>query len=1208
MLKYKLAGPRNVARVTFSKTGQVEDMAFSGTVSYNKQDVGVQGSWKLLSGIDGSIQVSTPFDDFRNIGAILIHNGDLSNFKTESSVTYMDGQSITGKVDLSSNGLNRVRFNTEVLTPFTDMQKTTMSAHHDYDQYTLALSGGATLTTTIGQFGQGSVTYTKSGDLDNFSVQLNGKYADDEAIVFARKSGSLDDLSVSGSASYNGQAISVDSSLNTLSGIDGSVKVKTPFTDFRNVGLKLSHHGPVNDFKSQASVDYMDNKNVNGLVEFSADGLRDVKLSTEVNTPRELLGSSKLTLDHKYDAYRTSVSSTGDLSSPIGGFGHGSFQLSKTGDLSDLNLEGKATRNGQDIVDAKISSSLLSSSLNTAVNVKSILTPDFGLTVDHSGVFLNSNTKAQAVLGTDNSMSLVATVSNRGDVLNGQGQLNFRSRDFGSSQGSLNVHKEGQIDDFSMTVTTDLNNEKYTVTGAMKVKDEITGSVKLQTPIRRYRNVGMSFKHSGSLARFNTNGDVTLTDGNRYSAKLDFYRYMLQRVETTLEVTTPIQGYEFTKYEYRHEGTQDSFTCYKSLEYGNSQKITYELKATTSPNPNLSVTLKTPFDMYEDLSASASLVNNWPAASVSGKVNAGNGNVVALNGALDVSSDITGSLSVSTPMDDFTDVGLNFQHSGDLANFNSQGRITYMDNKDVSGKLRYKRNGARITAEVKTPFRGYELTRYEYKENNNQRQAFSEASLLYGDNKVYQSTAKVVYAPNPELAITLKTPIRNYEDMSVSYLLGTTGPQYKLESNANMGNGRTITLKGGFDASDDISAYAILNTPVSGYRNLGLDFRHSGNAQKFTSQGKITYADSKDISGKVNFYRYMWRRVTASAEVSTPFSGLENTKAEVNYEDRSNSKSASSSLQYGNDQKLEGSVKLTYSPNYDLLVTINTPFEELRNLRAVATADLNAPSYMVNSGLTYGYNKAYTANGKLNLFSAQKLDASLEVKTPIAGLELTNVQYEHKVDSSSIDGSASLTYDNGRKTVSAELQSSIYPSLDASLTVKIPVYGYSSMQGAVTYDHSYNKYEASSSLKVEGRSLYTMSSGLDYSVEPIRAFAKVSTPHTDFRNVELVLTHEGQLDNFKCTGFLSSPLTDNVNAQAALDYKSPYDMSLSTSVKSSLTGMDNLKFEVKNSDVAGEKKMNAVAGWTDGQQVNLFLLLSPMLLCWIVFCSLLVTV
>ncbi|XP_012938713.2 uncharacterized protein LOC101848113 [Aplysia californica] len=1186
MIKYRLDGPRNTARVTFSKNGQVEDMAFSGTAAFNRENIGVQGSLKLIGGIDGSIQVSTPFDDFRNIGAVLTQTGHVNDFKSEASVTYMDGKSITGKVDMSSFSLNNLRFNAEVTTPFQELQKTTVSAHHAYDEYTLGLSGGATLTTTIGQFGQGSVTYSKSGDLDSFSVQINGKYADNEAIVSATKSGSLDDFTVGGSASYNGQAISMDGSLNTISGIDGSIKVKTPFTDFNNVAMKLSHQGSINDFKSQASVDYMDNKNVNGIVEFSADGLRDVKISTEVNAPRELLGSSKLTLNHQYDAYRTAFSSNGDLSSPIGGFGHGSFQISKTGGYSDLNIEGKATHNGQDIVDTKITNSLQTRSLNTGVSVKSFATPDFKLTVDHNGIFLNSNTKARASLGTDNVLSVQATVSNSGDVLDGQGHFSLLTRESGYNQGSINVHKEGQIDDFTVTLTTDLNNEKYTVTGALKVKDEIIGSVKLQTPIKGYRKVGMSFKHSGNLDRFNTNGDVTLTDGNRYSAKLDFYRYLLQRIETTLEVTTPIQGYEFTKFEYRHEGSPDNFKCYHSLEYGNSQKITYDLQASTSPNPDLRMTVKTPFYMYEDLSASASLVNNWPVASVSGKVNAGNGNVVSLQGALDVSSDMSGSLTVSTPLEDFSNVGLSFQHSGDLINFNSEGRITYMDNKDVSGKLKYKRSGARITAQIKTPFQGYELTKYEYKQNDNQNQAFYESSLLYGDNQELQSTVKVVYSPNPQLAITVKSPFRNYEDMSVSYLLDTTGPQYKLESNANLGNGRSVTFKSGFDTSDDISAFATLITPVSGYRNLGVDFSHSGNAQKFTCQGKLTYADSKDISGKVTFYRYMWRRVTASAEVNTPFSGFESTTGEVNYEDRSNSKSASASLQYGDAQKLESSVKLTYSPNYDLLVTINTPFEELKNVRAVATADLNAPSYMVTSGLTYGYNKAYSASGKLNLFSAKKLDASLEVKTPIAGLEMTKVEYDHKVDASSIDGSAALIYENGRKTVSAELQSSIYPSLDASVTVKTPVDGYRSVLGTVTYDTSYNKYEASSSLKFEGRSLYTMTSGLDYSVEPIRAFAKVSTPYADFRNVELVLTHEGQLNNFKSTAFLASPLTDNVNAQASLNYNSPYDMSLSTSVKSSLSGMDDIKFELKNSDVSGEKKMNAVAGWTDGQEIH----------------------
>ncbi|XP_012938168.2 uncharacterized protein LOC106011799 [Aplysia californica] len=1186
MIKYKLAGPRNVARATFRRTGELEDMSFSGTASYNRRDVSLNGSWKLLGGIEGTVRIATPFNKFRNIGATLSHTGDVYNFRTESNLNYMDNQNINGKMEMSSDGLRRIRFNTEMATPFREIQSAKLSVEHDYDEYTMALTGGAKLTTTIGRFGQGSVSYTKSGDLENFSIQVKGKYANDEAAVSVTKRGSMSDMTMSTSASLNGQAISMDGALKTLGGFDGTVQLKTPFRDYRNVGMKLTHRGEINDFNAQASLDYMDNKNVNCQIEFAADGIRAIRLSSEMNSPRELLGTSKMTFNHEYDTYRRSIATRGEMSSAIGGFGDGNFRFSKTGDLSDLNMEGKAVHNGADMVYAKITNSFQLRALKTIINFKSAMTPSLEFTVDHNGDYLNSNTKATGMLGSDNMMSVESTLTNRGDVFDSQGTLIYRTTQFGASRGSLNVHKEGEIDNFSVTVTGDLNGDKSTVISTFKIKDEITGSVSVKTPIRGYQNVGMSFKHSGNTERFHSSGDITLRDGNRYSAKLDFYMYLLRRIETTLEVRTPIQGYEFTKYEYRHESGPDSFVYYQTLEYGNSQKITYEMKATMSPNPDLSITLKTPFYRYEDMMASASLVNNWPTASVSGKVNAGNGNIFVVNGAMDVRSDMSGSLTIATPVRGFSDIGLSFQHSGELRNFNSEGRITYMDNKDISGKFGFKLNSVRVIAELKTPFSGYELTRYEYTEKNNRRQASSTSILMYGANQVIKSTTEVVYYPNSEVKVNVQTPFRSYEDMSVIYLLDTTGPRYRLESNVNLGVGRTLTLNGGFDSSDDVTGYIDLKTPLNGYRNIGMNFRHIGNTQRFNFEGKMTYADSKDISGKLNFYRYMWRRVTASAELSTPFSGLETTKAEVKYEDRSTSMSASSSLQYGNGQTLESNVKLTYSPNYDLLVIINTPFYEIRNVRAMATADLNAPSYAVTSGLTYGYNKAFNANGKLNLFSANKLDGSLEVKTPIAGFEFTKVDYEHKIDSSSVDGSASLTYENGRKLVSAELQSTIYPSFDASVTLKTPIYGYSSIQGSAAYDSSYNKYETSSSLKIEGRTQYTMSSGLDYSVEPMRVFTKVSTPYSDFRDVELVLTHEGQLTNFKTTGFLASPLTDNVNAQASLDYQSPYDMSVSASMKSSMAGMDDLKFEMKNSDASGEKKMNAIAGWTDGHQIQ----------------------
>jgi len=384
--------------------------------------------------------------------------------------------------------------------------------------------------------------------------------------------------------------------------------------------------------------------------------------------------------------------------------------------------------------------------------------------------------------------------------------------------------------------------------------------------------------------------------------------------------------------------------------------------------------------------------------------------------------------------------------------------------------------------------------------------------------------------------------------------------------------------------SRDISGFATLKTPFEGYTNLGMSFKHSGKARKFSCDGKFNYADDKEISGKVNFYNYRQRRVSVSVELKTPFAGMEFTKAEGKFDKRNNRLTVTSSLNYNNGQELDGTVKMTFSPNYDVQLALNTPSKSLRKIRVYAKADLNAPSYMVTGGLNYGYRKSYSTTAKLNLFSVQKLDGSLEVKTPLSGFELTKVEYEHKIEDSTVDGSVSVSYDKNSKVVSADLKSTIKPSVDATLTLKTPVAGYRSVQTTVSYDKSFHKYETSSALTIEGNNMFSMNSGLDYSVEPMKVYTKFSTPTV--RDVEIELTHKGDKFNFETTGFMITPFTKKVTAATALNYVAPFDMTFTSSVNSALNGADALKFELKNSDMNGEKRINVLTGWTEGQQVQ----------------------
>ena len=48
----------------------------------------------------------------------------------------------------------------------------------------------------------------------------------------------------------------------------------------------------------------------------------------------------------------------------------------------------------------------------------------------------------------------------------------------------------------------------------------------------------------------------------------------------------------------------DGFTCYAAAEYLGDQHVTGDLRVTSSPNPEVTLTVKTPWANYEQMSAS----------------------------------------------------------------------------------------------------------------------------------------------------------------------------------------------------------------------------------------------------------------------------------------------------------------------------------------------------------------------------------------------------------------------------------------------------------------------------------------------------------------------------------------------------------------------------------------------------------------------------
>merc|ERR1719239_1926046 len=221
---------------------EYNNMAEKIIASFNDKTVSIDGSLSLNNDISGDIKVTTPITGYKNLGLKFAHRGKINNFHSEASVDYADNKNINGQIDFTANDIKNIRLSAELNTPQELLGSSKLSFNHNYNN-----------------------------------------------------------MAVKTIANFNDKTVSIDGSLKLNDDIAGDIKVSTPMTGYKNLGLKFVHRGQINNFHSEASVDYSDYKNINGQIDFTSNGIENVRISAQLDTPQELLGSSRMTFNHKYN-------------------------------------------------------------------------------------------------------------------------------------------------------------------------------------------------------------------------------------------------------------------------------------------------------------------------------------------------------------------------------------------------------------------------------------------------------------------------------------------------------------------------------------------------------------------------------------------------------------------------------------------------------------------------------------------------------------------------------------------------------------------------------------------------------------------------------------------------------------------------------------------------------------------------------------------
>ncbi|XP_067679783.1 uncharacterized protein [Haliotis asinina] len=570
-------GSRNM-RLMFHKEGPVNNMNSQLTGEYNGERIEIKGVLKMITDIDGSLTIQTPFEPFRDIGVMVKHSGNTNRFNSEGVIRYMDGQSAEGNVAFSHDGLRLIDTKAEIRTPFSGSQSATY--HHTLSDTRITANAGL-------QYGQG-------------------------------------------------QKITADVSAMNSPKIEMSADVRTPFQSFEESKLIFTHEGPLDDCKSHAEFE-MAGKTLTADSSFIHGESSKVDLVIHTNV-------------EGYESLKIKANREGSLRNLRTG-----AQISLRDSVSEVSLNNRFT--GRRLV--------------TAFILRNPYTQEITLNIDHNGILSNFKSQVSASMGQDATLTGNMAFNMDNLAIKMDSNVAYSITGFGNNY-ALKLGKDGRLEDLTAFLTATYGDQNINMKAALRSVESIHGEISVDTPFESFRDLALTFDHSGDLNKFSSQGTIRYMDGRELSGKISHTNNRLRRILSTIEVNTPFKGLEFTKVEYRHRGDSNSIRCNADVEYGTQRKISAEMSASISPKYEIMLKARTPFTDLREMSASGSFEASMKRYVLASKISAGRKNTVVLDSTVDLStSPMTATATLKTPLESLRNNEISITHTGEWTNFRS---------------------------------------------------------------------------------------------------------------------------------------------------------------------------------------------------------------------------------------------------------------------------------------------------------------------------------------------------------------------------------------------------------------------------------------------------------------------------------------------------------------------------------------------------------
>ncbi|KAL8597069.1 hypothetical protein ACOMHN_057558 [Nucella lapillus] len=884
-------------------------------ISGNLQDEKIEANGRFVNGdaVEGSLEVATPFYGYRQMGAAFNYGGEnvklsgnLENDKIEANGRFVNSDTVEGSL--------------EVTTPFNGYRQ--MEAAFNYDGENAKISGNleSDKVEAIGRFINGK---NIEGSLE-VTTPFDGYRQTGGAFNYdgenARFSGNLEDDKVEAT----GRFVNGDS-------IEGQADITTPFNGYQKMGASFTYgngnamiSGQLQNDRIVATGRYVTGE---GSLDIKTPfrGYRQMGASLNYDphslTATANLQNDKIEASAKYDN-ADDVTGSLRITTPFTGYTQLGGQFRYSRDLSDVTvtISGHVESCRMEVTGKFLNGQEITGSLEIATPFRGYrnMGSSFTLTGDLSDMTFTADASLQrdkvevkAALQTGSETSGSVTVLTP--------FTHYRS------MGASFRHSG----DLSVQMAAHLMDERLEARATLSRSQALSGSVSLDTPWEGFRQLGGAFKHTGTAANFNSEGQVTYMDGQTISGKVKLYNHRLRRVEASAELTTPFPHWEMTKLSYKHAGKTNKFECNAMLECNRGQQHTADLKVDMRRGQNVQLTVKTPYDGFR-------------------------------------MTDLTHSLSQSA-------------HSVQWS-----GAVTYGEAQTASSKLTVSYPNQRFTStfDLQTPFISELAATFDFK---GQVSAHSMKTMVkYGNQFQFSDNMEFQMNDSPLLLLkdTLTYTIGDISNTQ-SISLRCEGPWNDVTVSAKgQRNGEEIVLESAFKKDfGRMEANVKINTPFEGYRDVGASVHHvRGEVSGVVStEGTVQYRDGEEVSGKLDLLLTTWRRLQVTAQLTTPLEDWTHTRVEYRHQADEDGVTCHTGVEYLQDQQLTGDLRVTSSPHPKVTLTMKTPWTNWEQMSASGSVVSDGLGHReVSSNVDLGGGQVYTLQSTLSVPAEDKASAAIK--------------------------------------------------------------------------------------------------------------------------------------------------------------------------------------------------------------------------------------